>query len=251
MGCNSSSCTEEANNSGKNIIENYVRENQETIVPNKMVKNDNKENKKEKKKEINKKKEEKDINFLKLNTKKKPSDVEMMRMYTDENKDALSNVLTEGVVTCDGNRLTMKKEHYNGVTLMKGIEECFSEDLNEDEIIQLVEDALGDHIIDLEGEQIPGTISSKQARAIADILFQKINKKNNDEDDKSGDIDLRNHPELKGLNIKIGVSELTRDVIKDIMFSGQKVDDRQIDLTYKNLTKDNESFKALSIQILP
>ena len=172
-------------------------------------------------------------------------------MYTDENKDALSNVLTEGVVTCDGNRLTMKKEHYNGVTLMKGIEECFSEDLNEDEIIQLVEDALGDHIIDLEGEQIPGTISSKQARAIADILFQKINKKNNDEDDKSGDIDLRNHPELKGLNIKIGVSELTRDVIKDIMFSGQKVDDRQIDLTYKNLTKDNESFKALSIQILP
>ena len=114
MGCNSSSCTEEANNSGKNIIENYVRENQETIVPNKMVKNDNKENKKEKKKEINKKKEEKDINFLKLNTKKKPSDVEMMRMYTDENKDALSNVLTEGVVTCDGNRLTMKKEHYNG-----------------------------------------------------------------------------------------------------------------------------------------
>lgn len=250
MGCNSSSCTEEANNSGKNIIENYVRENQETIVPNKMVKNDNKENKKEKKKEINKKKEEKDINFLKLNTKKKPSDVEMMRMYTDENKDALSNVLTEGVITCDGHRITTQKQQCNGITLMKGIEEFF-EDLNENEIFQLVEDALEEYIIDYDGEYIPGTVTTKQAKAIAKILYEKLNRKNSDEDDKSGDIDLKRNPELKGLNIKIGVSEFTKDVIKDIMFNGKKVDDYQVDLTYANLTKNNEKFKALSIQLLP
>ena len=35
------------------------------------------------------------------------------------------------------------------------------------------------------------------------------------------------------------------------MFNGQKVDDCQIDLTYANLTKDNDNLKALSIQIVP
>ena len=62
---------------------------------------------------------------------------------------------------------------------------------------------------------------------------------------------MKKYPELKGVNIKIGVSDLTKDVIKNIMFSGQKVEDCQIDLTYANLTKDNDNLKALSIQINP
>ena len=117
--------------------------------------------------------------------------------------------------------------------------------------MQLVEDALGDNILDYDGEYIPGTITSKQARAIANILYEKLNRKNNNEDEKSRDIDLKRYLELKGVNIKIGVSELTKDVIKDIMYNGQKVDDFQIELTYANLTKGNENLKALSIQILP
>ena len=155
------------------------------------------------------------------------------------------------MITSDGHKLTMHKENCNGVTLMKGIEECFSEDLNEEEIFQLVEDALGENINYDNSVNIPGTISLKQAKAISGILYKKINKNKNDEDDKSGDIDLKKYPELKGVNIKIGVSELTRDVIKNIMFNGQKVDDCQIDLTYANLTKDNDNLKALSIQIVP
>jgi hypothetical protein len=176
----------------------------------------------------------------------------MRRINTEENKrDDISNVLTEGMLTSDGHKLAMHKENCNGVTLMKGIEECFSEDLNEDEILQLVEDALGDNINYDNSVQIPGTITSNQAKAVAGILYKKINKKDKDEDDKSGDIDLKKYPELKGVNIKIGVSDLTKDVIKNIMFSGQKVEDCQIDLTYANLTKDNDNLKALSIQINP
>ena len=255
MGCNSSNSTEEAENN-RLVTQDDNKKNQETIEPNKEEKNNKKndekknEDKNESKKEI--KKEEEKKNLLNINAKKKISDKEMRRINTEENKrDDISNVLTEGMLTSDGHKLAMHKENCNGVTLMKGIEECFSEDLNEDEILQLVEDALGDNINYDNSVQIPGTITSNQAKAVAGILYKKINKKDKDEDDKSGDIDLKKYPELKGVNIKIGVSDLTKDVIKNIMFNGQKVDDCQIDLTYANLTKDNENLKALSIQINP
>ena len=255
MGCNSSNSTEEAENN-RLVTQDDNKKNQETIEPDKEEKNNKKndekknEDKNESKKEV--KKEEEKKNLLNINAKKKISDKEMRRINTEENKrDDISNVLTEGMLTSDGHKLAMHKENCNGVTLMKGIEECFSEDLNEDEILQLVEDALGDNINYDNSVQIPGTITSNQAKAVAGILYKKINKKDKDEDDKSGDIDLKKYPELKGVNIKIGVSDLTKDVIKNIMFNGQKVDDCQIDLTYANLTKDNDNLKALSIQINP
>ena len=254
MGCNSSNSTEEAENN-RLVTQDDNKKNQETIEPDKEEKNNKKndekkkEGEKESKKEVKKEKEKN--NLLNINAKKKISDKEMRRINTEENKrDDISNVLTEGMLTSDGHKLAMHKENCNGVTLMKGIEECFSEDLNEDEILQLVEDALGDNINYDNSVQIPGTITSNQAKAVAGILYKKINKKDKDEDDKSGDIDLKKYPELKGVNIKIGVSDLTKDVIKNIMFNGQKVDDCQIDLTYANLTKKDDDIKALTIELL-
>ena len=246
MGCNSSPSIEEAENN-KQTIQNNNKENLETIEP----KSDKKDEEKKNITENESKKEEKKKNYLSINSKKKYPDVLHPINTEENNKDAQSNILTEGMITSDGHKLAMHKENCNGVTLMKGIEECFSEDLNEEEILQLVEDALGENINYDNSVNIPGTISLKQAKAISTILYKKINRNRNDEDDKSGDIDLKKYPELKGVNIKIGVSELTRDVIKNIMFNGQTVDDCQIDLTYANLTKDNDNLKALSIQIVP
>ena len=239
--CNTSLSTEEAGNNKITTQENSNKENQETIE---IVKNNKNEN--------DSKKEEKNKNYLDINSKKIISDKGKLRVNTEENnKDALSNILTEGMVTNDGHKLKMRKENCNGITLMKGIEECFSEDLNEDEVLQLVEDGLAGNINYDSSVQIPGTVTSEQAKAVAKILYKKMNKKNDDEDDKSGNIDLKEYPELKGVNIKIGVTQLTRDVIKNIMFNGEQVDDCQIDLTYANLTKDNDNYKALSIQICP
>ena len=198
MGCNSSNSTEEAENN-RLVTQDDNKKNQETIEPDKEEKNNKKndakknEDKNESKKEV--KKEEEKKNLLNINAKKKISDKEMRRINTEENKrDDISNVLTEGMLTSDGHKLAMHKENCNGVTLMKGIEECFSEDLNEDEILQLVEDALGDNINYDNSVQIPGTITSNQAKAVAGILYKKINKKDKDEDDKSGDIDLKKYP---------------------------------------------------------
>ena len=254
MGCG---CIEEAENK-----QTIVSENQPKKIINEGEKKSEKENKKSKEKEKDKEKEkekhkqkskrkaEKDQIMLDIN-KRKINDKIIISQVADDNKDALSNVATEGVTTTDGQILATRKQQCNGVTILQGIEECFSEDLDEDDILQIVGDALADHIIEGCDEQIPGTVTFDQVRVIAKILYKKISKKNDDEDEKDGEINMKNYPELKGLNIRIGVSELTKDVIKKMMFSGQKVDDCQIDLTYANLTKDNNNMKALSIEILP
>ena len=254
MGCG---CIEEAENK-----QTIVGENQPKKIINEGEKKNEKENKKSKEKEKQKEKEkekhkqkskrkaEKDLNDLDINKRKINDKIIISQVTDDNNKDALSNVATEGVTTTDGQILATRKQQCNGVTILQGIEECFSEDLDEDDILQLVGDALADHIIEGCDEQIPGTVTFDQVRIIAKILYKKINK-NNGEDEKDGEINMKKYPELKGLNIRIGVTQLTKDVIKKMMFNGQKVDDCQIDLTYANLTKDNNNMKALSIEILP
>ena len=251
MGCG---CIEEAENKQTIVSENQPKKiinegEKKSEKENKKSKEKEKEKEKEKHKQKSKRKAEKDQIMLDIN-KRKINDKIIISQVADDNKDALSNVATEGVTTTDGQILATRKQQCNGVTILQGIEECFSEDLDEDDILQIVGDALADHIIEGCDEQIPGTVTFDQVRVIAKILYKKINKKD-DEDEKDGEINMKNYPELKGLNIRIGVSELTKDVIKKMMFSGQKVDDCQIDLTYANLTKDNNNMKALSIEILP
>jgi hypothetical protein len=141
--------------------------------------------------------------------------------------------------------LNLQKEDYEGVLLMQGMDDCFTEDLTEEDVYKLVTDALNDKIIDDESSQEPGTINSKQAKAIANILYNKINKKDND-----NKINLKKYPELKGVNVKIGVEKFTKDVVKKMMFQDKKVDDKQIDKAYSQINKDNEEYKALTIEIL-
>jgi hypothetical protein len=151
----------------------------------------------------------------------------------------------------DGNKeerkvnLNLQKEDYEGVLLMQGFDDCFPEDLTEEDVYKLVQDALNDKIVDDEENKEPGTINTKQAKAIANILYNKINKK--DTDNK---INLKKYPELKGVNCKVGVEKFTKDVVKKMMFKDKKVDDKQIDKAYSKINKDNEEYKALTIEIL-
>ena len=151
----------------------------------------------------------------------------------------------------DGNKeerkvnLNLQKEDYEGVLLMQGFDDCFPEDLTEEDVYKLVQDALHDKIVDDEENKEPGTINTKQAKAIANILYNKINKKDTD-----SKINLKKYPELKGVNCKVGVEKFTKDVVKKMMFKDKKVDDKQIDKAYSKINKDNEEYKALTIEIL-
>ena len=128
---------------------------------------------------------------------------------------------------------------------MKGVEEYIPEELSEDDILNLVEDAIHGNKVEgdkKEKENELAKITTEQAKAISKILYNKIHKK---------EVNMKDFPELKGIKVRIAVEKLTKDVIRKMMFNEKKVDDCQIDLTYLNLTKDNEDIKALTIELIP
>ena len=236
MGCNQSSTLEE--------IENKKDEDKKDIKKNNKKDNDNKKEKDDSE-EKNNNNTEKELLDNKL-TKKKDGE-EILNM--DDKKD-LSNIMTEGF-TSENRKIDLHRQNYEGVVLMKGVEESIPEDLNEDDIYQLVEAALYDKMVE-DKEQDEGKITKKQAKAIASILYNKINKEEGKKgNNKNTSVNLKDYPELKGMKIKIGVGKLTREIIKNMMFQDKKVDECQIDLTYANLTRENSDIKALTIELEP
>jgi len=242
MGCDNSSSVGQIEDKGdnrdnKNGNKNKNKDNKDKNNIDEKEGTKDKINKlEEDKKEGSEKKENNDEKLILKEKNKKKSGEYVIN--TDENKD-ISNVMTEGV-TNDLRKLNLQKQHYEGVILMKGVEEYIPEELNQEEIYQLVENALNENISENESK---GKVTKKQIKAISEILYNKINKK--------GETDISKYPELKGVKVKIGVGKLTKDIIKDMMFYDKKVDECQIDLTYANLTKENDDIKALTIELIP
>ena len=73
--------------------------------------------------------------------------------------------------------MNFKKKENEGLLIMEGVEELIPEELTEDDIYQLVQDALGENIVEKEEDKVPGTITRKQARSIATLLYKKLRKK--------------------------------------------------------------------------
>ena len=273
MGCDSSQSFAEGN---KNIItteENNEEmrspkkkgENKEEVV-NKEGNKENKDNRKNKKDQRRKRdmKNQKEFKMseksnsssssdsykIKKKEKKKLKSLKKKRedsegSFDDDNKDENSNINTEGMNTVETRKLNFKKKENEGLLIMDGVEELIPEDLTEDDIYQLVEDALGDNIVENEGEKVPGTITRKQAKSVASVLYQKLKKKKG-----KHDIDISEYPELKGLNIKIGAGQLTKDVVKNMMFNDDNYDEKDLDKAYAKITKNTNDVKALTIELL-
>jgi hypothetical protein len=164
---------------------------------------------------------------------------------SEDNKEDNSNINTEGMNTVETRKFNIKKKENEGLLIMDGVEDLIPEDLTEDDIYQLVEDALNENIVDSEDKKIPGTITRKQAKSIANILFEKLKKKKG-----KHNIDISDYPELKGVNVKIGAGLLTKDVIKDMMFNDDNIDQKQVDKTYAKLTKNSSDIRALTIELI-
>ena len=226
MGCSNSSSADELD-TNKRPEKDTSNEKKSNNKDN-SDKNENNESDKEKKSE----KEKENENEIKKDSKK-----DAYGLHTEENK---SNLMTEGV-TSEARKINLHKQNYEGVVLMKGIEESIPEDLNEDDIYQLVEEALNYKISD-ENSDPKKKVTKPQTKAIASILYNKIK-------NKTDKINIKDYPELKGMNVKIGAEKLTKDIIRNMMFLNKKVDECQIDLTYANLTRENDDIKALTIEI--
>ena len=274
MGCDSSQSFVEGN---KNIItteenDEEMRspkkkgENKEEVVNKEGNKEnkDNRKNKKDQRKKRDKKNQqefrmsEKDKSSSssssykikkkmkkKLKSGKKKKEDSERSDDEDDNKEDNSNINTEGMNTVETRKLNFKKKENEGLLIMEGVEELIPEELTEDDIYQLVQDALGENIVEKEEDKVPGTITRKQARSIATLLYKKLRKKKG-----RHEIDISDYPELKGLNIRIGAGQFTKDVIKNMMFNDENVDEREIDKTYAKLAKNSNDVKALTIELI-
>ena len=147
--------------------------------------------------------------------------------------------------------MNLKKSNFNGVTLMQGIEDYFPEDIKEDDVYQLIEESLKENIVEEKKDKKmePGKITKKQAKVIATVLCDKI-KKNKIDKKNSEAIDTKKYTELKGLNIKVGIRKFSKDVVKDYIYTDEKVNDSEVEKAYSNLNKNDESINALTIEIL-
>ena len=274
MGCDSSQSFVEGN---KNII--TTEENNDTLQsPKKKGENkeevvnkegnkenkDNRKNKKDQRKKRDKKNQqefrmsEKDKSSSssssykikkkmkkKLKSGKKKKEDSERSDDEDDNKEDNSNINTEGMNTVETRKLNFKKKENEGLLIMEGVEELIPEELTEDDIYQLVQDALGENIVEKEEDKVPGTITRKQARSIATLLYKKLRKKKG-----RHEIDISEYPELRGLNIRIGAGQFTKDVIKNMMFNDENVDEKEIDKTYAKLAKNANDVKALTIELI-
>ena len=180
----------------------------------------------------------------KLKSSKKKKD-DSDKSEEEDNKEENSNQNTEGMATVETRKLNFKRQENGCLIIMDGIEDLIPEDLTEDDIYQLVEDTLGDNIVENESEKIQGTITRKQARSVASVLYKKLQKKKG-----KYNIDINEYPELKGLNIRIGAGQLTKDVIKNMMFNDDNINDKDLDKAYNKITKNTNDLKALTIVLL-
>ena len=270
MGCDISKNLEkndsisEENDENKKGNKNKERNEESTGKEGNKANKDNKKNKKDQRrkrdmknqKELNMSENDESISnsdsyklkkkyTKKLKSSKKVDSESSEDEKENNNKEDNSNINTEGMATVESKKFNLKKNENEGLLIMDGIEDLFPEDLTEDDIYQLVEDALGENIVENEEDKIPGTITKLQAKSIAKILYKKLKKKKG-----KHDVDISEYPELKGVNVKIGAGQLTKDVIKNMMFNDNDIDEKQIDKAYRKLTKNASDVRALTIELI-
>ena len=270
MGCDSYKNLEkndsisEENDENKKGNKNKERNEESTGKEGNKANKDNKKNKKDQRrkrdmknqKELNMSENDESISnsdsyklkkkyTKKLKSSKKVDSESSEDEKENNNKEDNSNINTEGMATVESKKFNLKKNENEGLLIMDGIEDLFPEDLTEDDIYQLVEDALGENIVENEEDKIPGTITKLQAKSIAKILYKKLKKKKG-----KHDVDISEYPELKGVNVKIGAGQLTKDVIKNMMFNDNDIDEKQIDKAYRKLTKNASDVRALTIELI-
>ena len=179
--------------------------------------------------------------LLNLNSKKEQN-------KKNSNKN---NLETESKTTENIQKIV--KSDYNGVTVLENINECFPDDVSENAVHNIVIDALDENIEndkknDKKKNKKEKKISQEQADAIADIVYKKVKKGNTGKKNNYEKVDLKEYPMLKDVNLKIGLNELTKDVVKDVLYDGKKVDDKEVEETLQNLIKNNGGCKALMIE---
>ena len=136
----------------------------------------------------------------------------------------------------------IKKTEFNNITIIDNLSSYFPKNTSKEEIDEIVNMALSGSIVDDSAEYIPGqNLTSEQVNTLKQIIYDNITKKENY---------YKDYSILDQINVKIGMSELNKQIIEKTFFQGKKISKIQSDIIMKSLTKGRQNVKALVIELL-
>ena len=146
----------------------------------------------------------------------------------------------------------MKKSKYKGVTFVQNLKEFLPEDISREEVRTMVLNALSEYIVQNPKDYIKGkNLTKVQSEAIADIVYNRI-VKNEDDDDNNEDIEkIEKYKILDDVKVKIGMSDLNDKIVKKLFFKNrEEVSNEEITRTKNNISQGSENVKVLLIEML-
>ena len=185
---------------------------------------------------------------------------------------------------------SLRKTERNGFIMVENIKEYLPQDVTQEMVYGMVEQALGGNVVEDESKVEKGkTITRKQLKAIAEVVFQHLKQENNtiieeveDENKKqdNNNKDIANNNEdnnndagnnveeenkqnekkyqrsnkirhscINDLYVRVGMRNLTPSLLKKTYFRNQNVSQTQLDNAMKNFTQGTDNVKVLIIDI--
>ena len=162
-----------------------------------------------------------------------------------QNNSNYNNKIANDIIIQNNNIIAknnIKKIEFNNITIIDNLSKYFPKNVSKEEIDEIVNIALNGSIVDHTEEYIPGqNLTNEQVNLLKQIIYDTITKKENYYNDYSI---------LDKINVKIGMSELNKQIIEKTFFKGKKISQIQNDIIMKSLTKGRKNVKALIIELL-
>ena len=252
MGCGSSTTKDdyEPDDSINELEESIV-----TIKKRKLKQKENDNNKKRKKKttenEENEEEEEKDESEEKEEEDDDNEENESEEKEEEENEESEEEEdenANDTLHPSDPTRKSLKIQDYNnGIILAENIKQVFQPNLSKESIISMIKAALNQSQAKRNRNQ--KRLSPKQIATIGSIIHSTLTKKGKQQ--RKSFAEPITHPLLKNVLVKVGLRDLTPDLLKQTCFKDKAVTNEEIKKALEDMAQGNNTsdIKVLTIEI--
>ena len=252
MGCGSST-TKDDYEPDDSI--NELEESIDTIKKRKLKQKENYNNKKRKKKttenEENEGEEEKDESEEKEEEDDDNEENESEEKEEEENEESEEEEdenANDTLHPSDPTRKSLKIQDYNnGIILAENIKQVFQPNLSKESIISMIKAALNQSQAKRNRNQ--KRLSPKQIATIGSIIHSTLSKKGKQQ--RKSFAEPITHPLLKNVLVKVGLRDLTPDLLKQTCFKDKAVTNEEIKKALEDIAQGNNTsdIKVLTIEI--
>ena len=252
MGCGSST-TKDDYEPDDSI--NELEESIDTIKKRKLKQKENYNNKKRKKKttenEENEGEEEKDESEEKEEEDDDNEENESEEKEEEENEESEEEEdenANDTLHPSDPTRKSLKIQDYNnGIILAENIKQVFQPNLSKESIISMIKAALNQSQAKRNRNQ--KRLSPKQIATIGSIIHSTLSKKGKQQ--RKSFAEPITHPLLKNVLVKVGLRDLTPDLLKQTCFKDKAVTNEEIKKALEDMAQGNNTsdIKVLTIEI--